>query len=204
MAGGMKSSETEAARRLAELQDLMDRAYELLDRNNAQEALKLGVQLEQRRYSGGFEIQARALCALHRPAEAINALERGVAAVPENASLWQFLGNCRSDSRDYAGAFRAYETALACGAEPVELGYNLALALSRSGRTGEARDRLESLVGTADMAACDPRLGELIVDELEALLRDEGRHDDADALIDRFAAVLARAALGRDRSAARD
>lgn len=173
---------------------LMDRGWDLLRRSNPQEALKVGKRLEAMRYSGGFEMQALALWALHRRSEALAVLERGVETVPGNWLLWQLLGNYRSDEGDYEVAFDAYEKALGCGGDPVHVQYNYANALARAGRWGEALGRLESLSAAEET---DPELAGYIVDLHEEALRENGRGDDADALVERHAAIIARAALHR-------
>lgn len=178
----------------SEAEALMDRGWELLRRNNAQEALKVGKRLEAMRYSGGFEIQALALCDLRRRREAIAVLEKGVETVPGVWLLWQLLGNYRSDEGDYEGAFEAYDRALDCDCDPTHVQYNYANALTRAGRWAEALERLESLTD-ADLEEADPPLAGHIVNVHEAALRELGRGEEADALAERHAGLIARAAL---------
>lgn len=177
-------------------QELMDRAVELLRRNNPQEALKIGKRLQAMRYSGGFEIQALALCDLRRRRDAIAILEEGVETVSHIWLLWQLLGNYRSDEGDYEGAFAAYDKALACECDRPQVQYNYANALTRAGRWAEALERLESL-SDADLEEADPQLAGYIVDRHEDSLRALGREEEADALVERRAGLIARAALHR-------
>jgi tetratricopeptide (TPR) repeat protein len=183
--------------RTAEAVELMERAYDLLQRHNAPEALKVGKLLEQRRYSGGFEIQARALRALGRWDEAIAVLEAGVQAVPGNFLLWQYLGSCRSDAGDYEGAFAAYDRAKQCEHDPVSLGYNHAQALSRAGRWDEAEQRLEPLLAAETPFVVEPELGLRLINLCEAILRRKGCHAEADQLVEKYASVIARASAGK-------
>lgn len=178
----------------SEAEILMDRGRELLRRNNPQEALKVGKRLQAIRNSGGFEMQALALCELRRRGEAIAILEEGVETVPRVWPLWQLLGNYRSDEGDYEGAFAAYDEALARDGDPTQVQYNYANALSRAGRWDEALERLESLSDDA-LEDTDPRLAGYIVDRHEEALRVLGRDGEADALIERRARLIARAAL---------
>lgn len=191
----MRRSTTSKAGRLAESQRLMDLGYELLDRNNPQEALRVGRQLEQRRYSGGFEIQARALNALHRPVEAIATLERGVEEVPGNWSLWQFLGNCRSEAGHFDSAFAAYDRAMACDGDSASIGYNYAEALLRAGRWDDACARVQMLFEADVVRSADPLLGLYLVNIYEEILLHQGRDADAAAHVSEHADIIARAAL---------
>lgn len=180
----------------AKIVALMERGYDLLRRSSAPEALKVGKLLEQHRYSGGFEIQARALRALGRPQEAIAVLEAGVEAVPGNFLLWQYLGSCRSDTGNYEGAFAAYERARQCEHEPVSLGYNHAEALARAGRWDEAERRLDPLLAAEAPFEAEPYLGLLLVNLAEEILRRKGCEAEAAALVEKYATVIARAAGG--------
>jgi tetratricopeptide (TPR) repeat protein len=180
----------------SEAEALMDRGWELLRRNKPREALKVGRRLQAMRYSGGFEMQALALSDLRRQREAIAVLEEGVETVPDIWLLWQLLGNFRSDEGDYEGAFAAYDKALACDCDPTEVQYNYANALIRAGRWTEALERLESL-SDADLEEADPPLAGYIVDRHEDALRALGREEEADALVERHAGLIAKAALHR-------
>jgi tetratricopeptide (TPR) repeat protein len=171
----------------------MDQAYDLLDRNNAPAALKVGQQLERRRYSGGFEIQARALIAMGRRKQAITVLERGVENVPDNGSLWLGLGNYRSDDGDYEGAFAAYERALTCDYDRASITYNYAEALIRAGRWEAAEEQIAPLFETEFVRAASPTLGLYLVNLYEEILRRGGRDDEATAMVEQHADVLARA-----------
>jgi tetratricopeptide (TPR) repeat protein len=180
----------------SEAEALMDRGWELLRRNNAQEALKVGKHLQAMRYSGGFEMQALALCDLRRRREAISVLEEGVQTVPRVWRLWQLLGNYRSDEGDYEGAFAAYDEALSCDCDPTHVSYNYANALARAGRWTEALERLESL-SDDDLEETDPELAGYIVSRHEEALRMLGREGEAEALVERRVSLIARAALHR-------
>lgn len=192
----MKDDEKTEDERKAEAEALMDRGYDLLDRNNLPAALKIGQQLEQRRYSGGFEVQARALMAMGRREEAVAVLERGVEEVPDNASLWLGLGNCRSDDGDYDGAIVAYERALVGDCDRTSVTYNHAEVLVRAGRWDEAQAKVAALFDADAVRVATPRLGLYLVDLYEEILRHAGRDHEAAALIECYADVIARAAKG--------
>jgi Flp pilus assembly protein TadD len=176
-----------------ECEAMMDQAYDLLRRRNAPEALKIGQQLERRRYSGGFEIQARALVAVNRRKAAIETLERGVAAVPGNWALWQFLGSCRSDDEDYEGAFAAYEKSLTCDGYEPEILYNYATASRRADRWEKAKALIEPLFDRNEIETIEPpRLALYLINLYEEILRKEGRDEEAIAMVQGYAAVIAR------------
>jgi len=175
---------------LAEAEKMMDRGWELLREHCPEEALEIGIALEGRRYSGGFEMQALALADLGRRPEAIEVLERGVETVPDVWLLWQLLGNYRSDEGDYEGAFAAYERASACECDRMSLDYNHGNALARAGRLEEARAKLEPLLAQVHDPETDPELARLIVGELGNVLRKQSKDAEADVLADRYAAVI--------------
>jgi tetratricopeptide (TPR) repeat protein len=175
----------------------MDRGFDLLDRNNPQEALKIGLQLERERYSGGFELQALALAALRRHREAIAVLERGVETVPDIWLLWQLLGNYRSDAGDYDGAIAAYEQIDPEDCDVASLAYNHANALARAERWADAEARLAAAIGGEALAEAEPRLALYIVNLQEDLLRRKGDDEGADAFVEANADILARAAKAR-------
>ena len=181
---------------IEEAEALMDRGWELLRQNNPQEALKVGERLEAMRYSGAFEIQALALCDLNRRREALAVLESALEIVPGDWLLWQLLGNYRSDEGDYERAFAAYERALGCDGDPVHVQYNYANALTRAGRWSEALEKLENL-SAADVEDSDPELAGYIVGLHEQALRELERDEEANAFVERHAAIVARAALQR-------
>ncbi len=130
-----------------EAQDLMDEALELLKAGQAEQALAIGRRLEERRYSGGFEIQALAHRDLGENKKAIKVLKKGTKRVADVWLLWQLLGNCLSDDDAYEEALAAYERALALpGAERLSLQYNRAIVLMRSEHLDEAGALLDQLL----------------------------------------------------------
>ncbi len=78
------------------------------------DALRLADQLEDRRYSGAFEVRALVLDRQGDTEAAVECLEEGVGHAPQTWLLWQLLGNFRSDLERYGDAQAAYEAALAC------------------------------------------------------------------------------------------
>jgi len=166
---------------IEEAEALMDRGWELLRQNKPREALKVGWRLEDMRYSGGFEMQAMALWALHRRNEAFAILEAAVATLPSLWRLWQLLGNYRSDEGDYGRAFAAYERALACDCDPVDVQYNYANALARAGRWAEAVARLETL-SPDKVEETEPELAGYIVTLHETALLQLERDEDAQGM----------------------
>ena len=109
----LRNTEADAAR-ARRVETLAERGFELLDEGANEKALNIARQLQQLRWSGGFEIEARALAGLERFEEAISCLERGVEVAPSAWPNWLLLGSYLSDRGDFSLAERAYEQALAC------------------------------------------------------------------------------------------
>ena len=134
---------------------MIERAFELLEEGNSEEALALGRELEEARHTSGFEIQALAHGDLGDLPEAIQILERGVELAPEVWLLWQLLGNYRSDEGLWEEALEAYERALRCpGVDGRSVHYNVATLLSRENRDEEALSHLQ----LEHLGAEEPRL----------------------------------------------
>lgn len=147
----------------AEAEELMERGFSLLHDEKLLQAFDLGRELEERQFSGGFELQATALNRLNRRDEAIETLERGVSIVPDVWLLWQLLGNFRSDAGNYDGAFGAYEKAAALGGDPLSIAYNYANALLLADRPTEARAKLQPIVESGMPDSTEAELRNLVL-----------------------------------------
>jgi len=120
----------------------IDKLYEdslkLLEQGRFAEARELGHRLLKQRFSGAFEVLARAFHGEGQLAVALQVLESGV----KEASvwpLWLLFGNYRSESGDLEGALEAYEQARACpGAERDQILFNEALMRLRFGNREKA------------------------------------------------------------------
>lgn len=113
---------------------LMHQALELIEEENFAAAHEIAAQLEELRYSGAFEVAARAFLGEGEPEEAVAVLERGLALAPEVWSSWQLLGNTLSDLGRYAEAAAAYERAFTCPVHDADsLRFNQAVLASRRG-----------------------------------------------------------------------
>lgn len=131
----------------SEADALMKEGYALLKAAKPEQALAIGRQLEERRYSGGFEIQALAYQDMGENKEAIRVLREGTERVPGLWLLWQILGNFLSDDGSFDEALKAYDTALDLpDADTVSLGFNRANVYWRMGRLDEAREITQSLL----------------------------------------------------------
>lgn len=116
---------------------LMHKALELIEEENFAAAHAIASELEELRYSGAFEIRARAFLGEGEPEKAAAELERGLTLAPEVWSSWQLLGNTYSDLGRYEDAEAAYERAWACPVKDEEsLRFNQAVLASRRGDPG--------------------------------------------------------------------
>ncbi|HEY9788642.1 MAG TPA: hypothetical protein V6D17_24860 [Candidatus Obscuribacterales bacterium] len=138
------SDQTAHTERIA--RELMDKAYEYLGTNDAGRAKKLGKKLLKMRFSGGYEVLARAYELENRLDAAIAVLEEGVQTVPQVWLLWQLLGNYYSDDGDFVKAEHVYNQALTCpGVDVSSVNFNKSIALHRQGRSDEAMDALDQV-----------------------------------------------------------
>ena len=123
---------------------LMEKGFDLVAGEEFEEAIQIGLRLQERRHSSAFEILALAYAGLDETPKAVEVLEEGVAKVPAIWRLWQLLGNYRSDLGRYAEAEEAYGRALQCPAADLSsIQLNRAICLSRQGRFEEAGAELD-------------------------------------------------------------
>lgn len=126
--------------------ELMQKGYEHLSEGDAGEAKKLGKKLLKMKYSGGYELLARAYEMEERPQDAIAVLEEGTRAVPQIWLLWQQLGNLQSDQGDFQAANESYTKALDCpGVDSSQIYFNKAIALHRCNMPQEAMEALDQV-----------------------------------------------------------
>ena len=164
--------------RESEVEEKMSAAFALLEQEDAEGALAIGVELEGMRHSSGFEIQALARARMGDLPAAIETLERGVEKAPSVWLLWQLLGNNYSELDRNEDAVRAYERALECPeVQTRSVHYNLAIALSGQGRTEAALSHLD--LAHLDDGDTDRQL-ELLVSSLRInLLAQVGRVEES-------------------------
>ncbi len=113
---------------------LMHQALGLIEEERFTAAHQIARQLEELRYSGAFEVAARAFLGEGEPEQAVAALERGLALAPEVWSNWQLLGNTLSDLGRFDAAAAAYGRAFACPVHDADsLHFNQAVLASRRG-----------------------------------------------------------------------
>jgi tetratricopeptide (TPR) repeat protein len=114
--------------------ELVEKGYSHLDEGCFVEALRIGRRLQKLRHSSGFEILARAYRQSDRLPQAVRVLEDGVAKAGRVWILWSLLGNCYSDSGQFAKAEKAYQQALLrpqCDSGVVHLNRAIAFARAR-------------------------------------------------------------------------
>jgi len=126
--------------------ELMQKGYEHLNEGDPGQAKKLGKKLLKMKYSGGYELLARAYEMEERPQDAIAVLEEGTRAVPQIWLLWQQLGNLQSDQGDFQAANESYTKALDCpGVDSSQIYFNKAIALHRCNMPAEAMEALDQV-----------------------------------------------------------
>lgn len=153
--------------------NLIDEGFAALEEGRPEDALSAANDLEGFRHTSSFELGALALRALDREEEALERLERGVKKAPGVWSLWNLLGNLRSDGGDYEGAFAAWNSGLACeGSDAGSLRLNKAIALGRLDRGEEGLVELDQLEGA------DPAFAAHVEDTRAHILGLLGRHDE--------------------------
>ena len=135
---------------------LMDDARALLANRRFRKAWKVGLRLHRLRYSGAYEIRAKAFEGLGRSATALALLRRGVRRAPNAAMLWSLFGEALSEAERYDEALIAFETGQGVDGNPNQAIFrgNRALVLVRAGRLEEAKAMLaatsENETGTND------------------------------------------------------
>lgn len=146
--------------------------YTLIEAGDFDEALELARDLERMGIYSSYEIAASAYAGKGEVQHAVQILERGVQADPDNWINWELLGSYRSESGDYEGADRAYLKGMQCpGAWMDSITYNRAVARARSGDPRKAMELLDDVV--------DPDLDEPAAMVRIGLLVELGRPEDA-------------------------
>jgi len=154
-----------------ETRRIHERGLAALEAGAIDEALRAARELEQRRFSGAFELGALAHLRNGNVASAVELLERGVRKDPDEWSDWQLLGNCRSDLGEYDGAEEAYERALQCpDVSLASINLNRATVAQRRGENGRSHDLLDLVH--------DPELALAVEAQRLALWIDEERWQD--------------------------
>lgn len=164
---------------------MTEKGLDLVASGEFEEAIRIGLQLQERRHSSAFEILALAYAGLNDTPKAVEVLEEGVAKVPSIWRLWQLLGNYRSDLGRYVEADEAYDRAVQCPEADLSSIYlNRGICLARQGRFEEAGTELDR--------ATDPGLRFRVETQRIEILRNLGRYDEA---ISRGEAILKDAAV---------
>ena len=152
--------------------DMLEKAFGLIQQGDAEAAIVVGKQLLDVRNARGFEIIALAYEQQGRSDEAIAVLKDGVAKVPGAWPLWELLGNIYSDLGELPSAHDAYQKAQSCPkADMSSINYNFAILLKREGKFNEA------------MSMCDSITSEDLRNKVRvlrlSLMNALGKHDDA-------------------------
>ena len=93
-------------------ESLMNSAFELIEEEEYDEAMKIAEKLKEMRHSSNFEIRAIIYRNQGDNQKAITVLEEGVQRAPKVWRLWQLLGNIYSDETCYDKAQHCYQSAL--------------------------------------------------------------------------------------------
>lgn len=120
---------------------LAEKGFGFLNDEEYEAALQVAGELEQKRFTAGFEIAALAHAGLGDLDGAIAVLERGVEFAPAVWINWQLLGNYYSDTERFEKAREAYARASECEgvlADSVRL--NQAILENRTGNYSRAEE----------------------------------------------------------------
>ena len=124
-----------------DIEDLYSLAQERLSEKRYAEARELGHRLLKFRFSGAFEILAKAFYGTGEIQVAVKVLESGLEEAPTVWLLWLQLGNYRSELGDLNAAVEAYAKARSCpGAEGDQIDFNEAFMRSKFGNKVTALD----------------------------------------------------------------
>ncbi len=135
----------------AEVSRLWSEAAEALNEDDHRRAMALGKRLVRLRFSGGWEVMARAYVLRDQLERAIATLERGLKLVPEAGALWMQLGICQDDAGRWSASQRSFERALACPHHDADaIWANWGAMLVRAGQPTEALAALGRLSDGAE------------------------------------------------------
>lgn len=122
-----------------DIESLYSLAQERLAEGRYAEAKELGHQLLKFRFTGAFEVLAKAFHGSGEVQVAVRVLESGLKEAPTVWLLWLQLGNYRSELGDLNGAVEAYDQARRCpGAEADQIDFNEAFMRSKYGNKSTA------------------------------------------------------------------
>lgn len=169
-----------------------ERAQRAIEAERFDEALGLAKRLHELRYTGGFEIEARALVGKGEIDAAITVAERGANRFSQVTFLWSFLGELYSNAGRYEEARQAFLSFRHHGGDPGIAAYNMAVVEGRDGRPEESLRWAETAVEPVEGA-----LGHL---RGRALL-NLGRIEEAAEAGHRGMRAIALAHLGRHEEA---
>lgn len=156
------------------------RAHEALEAGEHDDADRLGDELLELGWSGGFEVKALSARGRGDDAAAVRVLEEGVSRAPQAWQLWHLLGIVRSDRGDLDASMDAFARALACDrCDAASVRFNRAIARYRAKDPGGALDDLELLLALAT----PPPFAEDALALAASCLAELGRSADGLALV---------------------
>jgi len=167
-----------------EAERLFEQGIKAIEEGDTARARKIGRRLIRMRYSGGYELEARAWREDERLDKAVEVLQEGVKVAPQAWLLWHWLGSCLSDSGYFAEAREAFGRGLTVrGAPRGSMRYNIASTLHREQRFEVALNVLEECaadcLGDARLWAHHQALKLLLLTTLE-------RYEEALSLSERL------------------
>ena len=128
-----------------------DEGEELIEEGRFQDALKIAKTLKRCRYTGAFEIEAKALNGMGRTNKAIASLRAGLSKKPV-WSLGHLLGIYLSDEGHYEDAIEAFvQSDSMWRPRPRITAYNIAIVHDRAGRPDEALRLVRDLLAEPDV-----------------------------------------------------
>ncbi len=160
-----------------------EEALECIEEGDFERAQRLGRRLIEQRFSGGFEILARAHYEQDQLGQAIKVLREGVEVAPTVWLLWVQLGNYLSDKEEYEEALSAYEQARDCpDVDEVQVDLNEAVLRERTDEPGRVVELCERVLESED----DPGFVLSANKHLVRALLDLERNEEAHRLVARL------------------
>ena len=125
---------------------MFEQGLGLIEEGKIDEALQVARILEERCFTGCFDLDYRAHLARGEEVEGLQALERGTQVAPDAWYLWKLIGIHHSDREAWDEARTAFGKALANQwVDPSDIHCNLAVLESRAQRPAEARAHIAQI-----------------------------------------------------------
>jgi len=180
------------------VEHMIAEAMQHIGLRNPKAALRIGKELEGLRLTSAFEIQALAYAAMDKRKNAIKILDKAIKIAPENAFLWQLLGNNYSDEGLFEKSKECYEHALTIkDSDRMALLYNYALMLERCDKYDLAEMKIAEIFQSNEFLNADKELAMLSFSLRIGIFNRLEKYDDAE---DAFHSCLKHPSFNINRS----